>query len=139
MERDIKQSVNELGSLLSKVKGSGHMSLNQPSQKTDTAQHAVMIVTPLMDFIDKLFSQLAQVSRRRRLPLSIPKLPRRISMKFDYKHLRIKILACNMFERTRTCTVCDVYTIDVLPSVSVWQRTCTRADVMTCALTCAAR
>ena len=66
MERDIKQSVNELGSLLSKVKGSGHMSLNQPSQKTDTAQHAVMIVTPLMDFIDKLFSQLAQVRRRRR-------------------------------------------------------------------------
>ena len=62
MERDIKRSVNELGSLLSKVKGSGHMSLNQPSQKTDTAQHAVMIVTPLMDFIDKLFSQLAQVS-----------------------------------------------------------------------------
>lgn len=42
----------ELGSLLCKVKGTGQVSLNQPSQRTTIQQESDMVLRPLMDLLD---------------------------------------------------------------------------------------
>ena len=51
LEPQIKQSTNELGTLLSKVKGAGQVSLNQPSQRNIIQDESDMILRPLMDFL----------------------------------------------------------------------------------------
>ena len=61
LEPQIKQSVQELGSLLSKVKGVGQVSLNQPSQKANIQQESDHILRPLMDFLDGSLTMFAQV------------------------------------------------------------------------------
>ena len=48
----IKQSIQELGSLLSKVSGTGQVSLSQPNQRATIQQESDMILRPLMDFLD---------------------------------------------------------------------------------------
>lgn len=61
LETAIKESVTELGTLLAKVKGSGAVSLNQPSQKADTQQQADMILRPVMEFLEYLMHTFADV------------------------------------------------------------------------------
>lgn len=48
----IKQSIQELGSLLAKVSGTGQVSLSQPSQRNTIQQESDAILRPLMDFLD---------------------------------------------------------------------------------------
>ena len=52
LEHQILGSIQELGSLLSKVKGAGQVSLNQPSQRNNIQQESDMILRPLMDLLD---------------------------------------------------------------------------------------
>jgi len=44
--------IQELSTLLSKVKGTGQVSLNQPSQRTSIQQESDMVLRPLMDLLD---------------------------------------------------------------------------------------
>ena len=60
----MRQRVNELGELLSKVKTSGAVSLNQPSQKADTAQQCDLILRPVMDLIDYQMRTISDVSAK---------------------------------------------------------------------------
>jgi len=53
LEPQIKQSVQELGSLLAKVKGQGQVSLNQPSQRNNIAQESDAIMEPLLNLLDE--------------------------------------------------------------------------------------
>ena len=52
LEPQIQQSMQELGALLSKVKGTGQVSLSQPSQRTTIQQESDMVLRPLMDLLD---------------------------------------------------------------------------------------
>lgn len=52
LEPQIKQSTQELGQLLSKVKGAGQVSLSQPSQRNSIQQESEMVLKPLMELID---------------------------------------------------------------------------------------
>ena len=52
MEPQIQQSMQELGRLLSKVKGAGQVSLSQPSQRSNIQQESDMVLGPLMDLLD---------------------------------------------------------------------------------------
>ena len=52
LDSQIKESVQELGSLLARVKGGGQVSLSQPSQRNNIQQESEMILQPLMDFLD---------------------------------------------------------------------------------------
>ena len=52
LEPQIQQSVQELSSLLAKVKGAGQVSLSQPSQRTSIQQESDMILRPLMDLLE---------------------------------------------------------------------------------------
>jgi protein unc-13 len=51
LEPQIKQSVEELGSLLAKVKGQGQVSL--PSQRNNIAQESDAIMEPLLNLLDE--------------------------------------------------------------------------------------
>jgi hypothetical protein len=44
--------MQELGNLLSKVKGAGQVSLSQPSQRSNIQQESDMVLRPLMDLLD---------------------------------------------------------------------------------------
>lgn len=52
LDSQIKQSIQELGSLLAKVKGSGQVSLSQPNQRANIQQDSDNILGPLMDLLD---------------------------------------------------------------------------------------
>lgn len=52
LEPQIQQSMQELGTLLSKVKGAGQVSLAQPSQRNSIQQESDMVLGPLMDLLD---------------------------------------------------------------------------------------
>lgn len=52
LEPQIQQSMQELGTLLSKVKGAGQVSLSQPSQRSNIQQESDMVLRPLMDLLD---------------------------------------------------------------------------------------
>ena len=52
LEPQIQQSMQELGALLSKVKGAGQVSLSQPSQRTNIQQESDMVLRPLIDLLD---------------------------------------------------------------------------------------
>ena len=52
LEPQIQQSMQELGTLLCKVKGAGQVSLSQPSQRTSIQQESDMVLRPLMDLLD---------------------------------------------------------------------------------------
>ncbi len=52
LEPQIKQSVQELSSLLAKIKGTGQVSKSQPSQRNSIQQESDMILRPLMDLLD---------------------------------------------------------------------------------------
>lgn len=52
LEPQIQQSMQELATLLSKVKCAGQVSLSQPSQRTNIQQEADMVLRPLMDLLE---------------------------------------------------------------------------------------
>lgn len=52
LEPQIQASMQELGQLLSKVKGAGQVSLSQPSQRSNIQQESDMVLRPLMDLLD---------------------------------------------------------------------------------------
>ena len=52
LEPQIQQSMQELGHLLSKVKGAGQVSLSQPSQRSNIQQESDMVLRPLMDLLE---------------------------------------------------------------------------------------
>lgn len=52
LEPQIQQSIQELGKLLSNVKGAGQVSLSQPSQRSNIQAESDMILRPLMDLLD---------------------------------------------------------------------------------------
>lgn len=52
LEPQIQQSMQELGALLSKVKGAGQVSLSQPSQRSTIQHESDMVLRPLMDLLD---------------------------------------------------------------------------------------
>ncbi|XP_052282013.1 protein unc-13 homolog A-like isoform X4 [Dreissena polymorpha] len=64
LEPQIQQSMQELGSLLCKVKGTGQVSLNQPSQRTTIQQESDIVLRPLMDLLDGSLSMFAQVCEK---------------------------------------------------------------------------
>ncbi|KAL4227427.1 Protein unc-13 C [Mactra antiquata] len=64
LEPQIQQSMQELGALLSKVKGAGQVSLSQPSQRTTIQQESDMVLRPLMDLLDGSLSMFAQVCEK---------------------------------------------------------------------------
>ncbi|XP_053405969.1 protein unc-13 homolog A-like isoform X6 [Mercenaria mercenaria] len=64
LEPQIQQSMQELGALLSKVKGAGQVSLSQPSQRTNIQQESDMVLRPLMDLLDGSLSMFAQVCEK---------------------------------------------------------------------------
>ena len=55
LEDQIRGSIQELGSLLAKVKGAGQVSLSQPSQRNNIQQESDLILRPLMDLLDGRF------------------------------------------------------------------------------------
>ena len=57
LEPQIQQSMQELGTLLSKVKGAGQVSLSQPSQRTSIQHESDMVLRPLMDLLDGRYVQ----------------------------------------------------------------------------------
>ena len=52
LEPQIQQSMQELGALLSKVKGAGQVSLSQPSQRSNIQHESDMVLRPLVDLLD---------------------------------------------------------------------------------------
>ncbi|GFR73847.1 protein unc-13 homolog B [Elysia marginata] len=64
LEPQIQQSMQELGALLSKVKGGGQVSLSQPSQRSSIQQESDMVLRPLMDLLDGSLSMFAQVCEK---------------------------------------------------------------------------
>jgi hypothetical protein len=52
MEPQIQASIKELGQLLCKVKGSGQVSLSQPSQRSGIQHESDMVLRPLMDLLE---------------------------------------------------------------------------------------
>ena len=52
LEPQIQQSMQELGTLLSKVKGAGQVSLSQPSQRNNIQQESETVLRPLMELLD---------------------------------------------------------------------------------------
>ena len=64
LEPQIKQSTNELGQLLSKVKGAGQVSLSQPSQRNIIQDESDKILRPLMDFLDNQLTVFAQMCEK---------------------------------------------------------------------------
>ncbi|KAK3799106.1 hypothetical protein RRG08_051382 [Elysia crispata] len=64
LEPQIQQSMQELGTLLSKVKGGGQVSLSQPSQRSSIQQESDMVLRPLMDLLDGSLSMFAQVCEK---------------------------------------------------------------------------
>ncbi|KAL5004186.1 hypothetical protein ScPMuIL_017642, partial [Solemya velum] len=64
LEPQIQQSMQELGTLLSKVKGAGQVSLSQPSQRSNIQQESDMVLRPLMDLLDGSLSMFAQVCEK---------------------------------------------------------------------------
>ncbi|XP_055864436.1 protein unc-13 homolog B-like isoform X1 [Biomphalaria glabrata] len=64
LEPQIQQSMQELGSLLCKVKGGGQVSLSQPSQRSSIQQESDMVLRPLMDLLDGSLSMFAQVCEK---------------------------------------------------------------------------
>ncbi|XP_065944867.1 protein unc-13 homolog B isoform X5 [Magallana gigas] len=60
LEPQIKQSTQELGQLLSKVKGAGQVSLSQPSQRNSIQQESELVLKPLMELIDGSLTMFAQ-------------------------------------------------------------------------------
>jgi protein unc-13 len=64
LEPQIKQSTNELGQLLSKVKGGGQVSLSQPSQRNIIQEESDKILRPLMDFLDNQLTVFAQMCEK---------------------------------------------------------------------------
>ncbi|KAL3866051.1 hypothetical protein ACJMK2_043392 [Sinanodonta woodiana] len=64
LEPQIQQRVRELGTLLSRVKGAGQVSLSQPSQRTNIQQESDMVLNPLMDLLDGSLTMFAQVCEK---------------------------------------------------------------------------
>ncbi|BFZ01542.1 hypothetical protein BsWGS_04581 [Bradybaena similaris] len=64
LEPQIQQSMQELGTLLLKVKGGGQVSLSQPSQRSSIQQESDMVLRPLMDLLDGSLSMFAQVCEK---------------------------------------------------------------------------
>lgn len=64
LEPTIKQSMQELSKLLVTVKGSGQVSMNQPSQRNEVTAESDHILHPLMDILDGKLSMFAQVCER---------------------------------------------------------------------------
>ncbi|XP_025078268.1 protein unc-13 homolog B-like isoform X7 [Pomacea canaliculata] len=64
LEPQIQQSMQELATLLSKVKCAGQVSLSQPSQRTNIQQEADMVLRPLMDLLEHSLSMYAQVCEK---------------------------------------------------------------------------
>ena len=61
LEQQIQQSIQELGSLLSKIKGAGQVSLNQPRERDKIQQESDVILRPLMDLLDGRLVQIAKI------------------------------------------------------------------------------
>ncbi|XP_021362642.1 protein unc-13 homolog A-like isoform X5 [Mizuhopecten yessoensis] len=64
LEPQIQQSMQELGTLLSKVKGAGQVSLAQPSQRNSIQQESDMVLGPLMDLLDGSLTMFAQLCEK---------------------------------------------------------------------------
>lgn len=62
LDLQIKQSIQELGSLMARVSGSNQM--NQPNQKAIVQQESDGILRPLMDFLDGSLTKFAQVCEK---------------------------------------------------------------------------
>ncbi|CAM1324812.1 UNC13C (predicted) [Pycnogonum litorale] len=60
----IKNSVQEMGTLLAGIKGSGQVSLNQPSQRNEVAAEADHVLRPLMELLEGSLSMFAQVCEK---------------------------------------------------------------------------
>ncbi|XP_023933591.1 protein unc-13 homolog B isoform X4 [Lingula anatina] len=64
LEPQIHVSMQQLASLLAKVKGAGQVSLSQSSQRTAVQQESEMVLTPLMDFLDGSLAMFAQLCEK---------------------------------------------------------------------------
>ncbi|KAK7115998.1 hypothetical protein V1264_001757 [Littorina saxatilis] len=64
MEPEIQASMQELGHLLSKVKGAGQVSLSQPSQRSNIQQESDMVLRPLMDLLEGSLTMFAQLCEK---------------------------------------------------------------------------
>ncbi|CAE1310579.1 UNC13A_B_C [Acanthosepion pharaonis] len=64
LEPQIQQSIQELGKLLSNVKGAGQVSLSQPSQRSNIQAESDMILRPLMDLLDGSLSMFSQACEK---------------------------------------------------------------------------
>ncbi|KAI8480793.1 Protein unc-13 C [Branchiostoma belcheri] len=64
LEPQIKEAVVSMGNQLSKIKGAGNVSLNQPSARNNVAQEADVVIKPLMDLLDKNLTLFAKVCEK---------------------------------------------------------------------------
>ncbi|KAK3097666.1 hypothetical protein FSP39_011924, partial [Pinctada imbricata] len=64
LEPQIQQSMQELGTLLSKVKGAGQVSLSQPSQRNSIQQESETVLRPLMELLDGSLTMFAQACEK---------------------------------------------------------------------------
>lgn len=55
MEQQVQASVQEMSKLMSQIKGSGQVSLSQPSQRNNIQQESDMVLRPLMDLLEGRF------------------------------------------------------------------------------------
>ena len=62
LEPQIQQSMQELGTLLSKVKGAGQVSLSQPSQRSTIQHESDMVLRPLMDLLDGRYDLFSSIT-----------------------------------------------------------------------------
>lgn len=64
LEGTIRLSMQELSALLSGVKGTGQVSMNQVSQRNEIMAEADHVLHPLMDILDGKLSMFYQVCER---------------------------------------------------------------------------